>query len=469
MTEQSRYDVVIIGAGPGGYVAAARAGQLGLKVAIVDKFERLGGVCLNYGCIPAKALLDSSEYVAMARHSFKKHGITVGTPKIDLNVMMERKNDVVRALTDNVAALLKANNVDVFRGAAMLESAARVKVTNDDGEQTIEADHVLLATGSRPIALENLPFDGRSIVSSAEALVFEAVPKRLLIVGAGYVGLEFAAVWSRLGSKVTVVEMADHIAGAVDGQVSRRLLRILKGQGIDFKLKTRVTGARVRQKTVKATLETSDGEQSDHICETVLVSVGREPLTEGLGLGNAGVNIDENGFVPVDEKYRTNIDNIYAIGDLIGGQMLAHKASAEGRAVAEILAGQAGEVNYDAVPVVIYTSPEAAAVGKTEEQLKAEGIPYCTGTFPLTGAGRARCMGETDGMVKVLSHHKTDRILGVHIIAPRASDMIAEAVFAITYGASAEDIGRIMHGHPTFSEAIQEAALVSQQCSIYTG
>ncbi len=462
MTEQSRYDVVIIGAGPGGYVAAARAGQLGMKVACVDKFDRLGGICLNYGCIPAKALLDSSEHVAVAKNSFKKHGIRVGTPKIDLKVMMDRKNEVIRALTDNVATLLKANNVEVIRGTAELESAGRIKVTGGDGDRTVAADNILLATGSRPIELEALPFDGRFIVSSSEALAFEEVPKRLLVAGAGYVGLEMASVWSRLGAKVTVVEMADHIAGAVDGQVSRRLLRILKNQNIDFKLKTRVIGAKVRKKTVKVNMTTgsgdTEGEQIEHICETVLVSVGRRPLSEGLGLESAGVHIDENGFVPVDAQYRTNVGNIYAVGDLIGGQMLAHKASAEGRAAVEIMAGKAGEVNYDAVPVVIYTAPEAAAVGRTEEQLKAQGVAYRTGTFPLTGSGRARCMGETDGMVKILSHRKTDRVLGVHIIAPRASDMIAEAVFAITYGASSEDIGRIMHGHPTFSEALQDAA-----------
>jgi len=470
MSEQSRYDVVIIGAGPGGYVAAARAGQLGMKVACVDKFDRLGGVCLNYGCIPAKALLDSSEYVAMAKNSFKKHGIRVGAPKVDLKVMMDRKNEVVRALTDNVETLLNANNVDIIRGSAELESAGRVSVTGGDGDRTVAADNILLATGSRPIELEALPFDGRFIVSSSEALAFEEIPKRLLIVGGGYVGLEMASVWSRLGSKVTVVEMADHIAGAVDGQLSRRLLRILKNQNMEFKLKTRVTGAQVRKKTVKVTsMEDAKGEESDHICETVLVAVGRRPLSEGLGLENAGVDLDENGFVPVDAQYRTNVGNIYAIGDLIGGQMLAHKASAEGRAAVEIMAGKAGEVDYDTVPMVIYTAPEAAAVGKTEEQLKAQGVAYCTGTYPLTGAGRARCMGETEGMVKILSHRKTDRVLGVHIIAPRASDMIAEAVFAMTYGASSEDIGRIMHGHPTFSEALQEAALVAQECSIYTG
>lgn len=468
MAEKSGYDLAVIGAGPGGYVAAARAGQLGMKVACVDMFDRLGGVCLNYGCIPSKALLDSSEHAAQAANSFKKHGILVGKPQIDLKTMMSRKDEVVHALTDNVEKLLNANSVDIFKGKARLESASEIKVDDGGSGQTIRAKNILLATGSRPSEVKGLEFDGSFIVNSSEALAFEKIPKRLLIVGGGYIGLELGSVWSRLGSKVTVAEMTDRIAGNVDSQLSRRLLRILKNQGIEFKLKTRVTAADVRKKTVKVTMET-DGKETEQTCENVLVAVGRQPLTEGLGLENAGVDTDGQGFVKVDESFRTSADGVYAIGDLIGQPMLAHKASAEGRAAVEIMAGKAGEVNYDAVPMVIYTFPEAAAVGKTEEQLKKQGVDYCTGTFPLTGAGRARCMGETEGMVKVLSHQKTDRVLGVHIIAPRASDMIAEAVFAIEFGASSEDIGRIMHGHPTFAEALQEAALVTQQCSIYSG
>ncbi|MGM0451754.1 MAG: dihydrolipoyl dehydrogenase [Thermodesulfobacteriota bacterium] len=467
MAEEKRYDLAIIGAGPGGYVAAARAGQLGMKVACVDKFERLGGVCLNYGCIPSKALLDSSEHVNQAKNAFAKHGIKVGEPEIDLKTMMARKDSVVKALTDNVAKLLEANNVEVFRGAATLEGPGTVAIEGKDAGK-IEAEKILIATGSRPVALKGLEFEGKSIVTSTEALAFDEVPKRLLIVGGGYVGLELGSVWARLGAKVTVVEMTDRIAGGVDGQLSRHLLRILKKQGIDFKFKTRVTGAEARKKTVKVTMDT-DGEETSQTCEKVLVAVGRKPLTEGLGLENLGVAKDENGCVGVDENYRTSVGGVYAIGDVIAGPMLAHKASAEGRAAVEIMAGKAGAVNYDAVPMVIYTFPEAAAVGKTEEDLRQNEIPYCTGTFPLTGAGRARCMGETEGMVKILSHQKTDRVLGVHIIAPRASDMIAEAVFAIEFGAAAEDIARIMHGHPTFAEALQEAALVTQQCSIYAG
>ncbi|MFO7929851.1 MAG: dihydrolipoyl dehydrogenase, partial [Desulfosalsimonas sp.] len=407
-------------------------------------------------------------HAAQAANSFKKHGILVGKPEIDLKTMMSRKDEVVHALTDNVEKLLNANSVDIFKGKARLESASEIKVDDGASGQTIRAKNILLATGSRPSEVKGLEFDGSFIVNSSEALAFEKIPKRLLIVGGGYIGLELGSVWSRLGSKVTVAEMTDRIAGNVDSQLSRRMLRILKNQGIEFKLKTRVTAADVRKKTVKVTMET-DGKETEQTCENVLVAVGRQPLTEGLGLENAGVDTDGQGFVKVDESFRTSADGVYAIGDLIGQPMLAHKASAEGRAAVEIMAGKAGEVNYDAVPMVIYTFPEAAAVGRTEEQLKKQGVDYCTGTFPLTGAGRARCMGETEGMVKVLSHQKTDRVLGVHIIAPRASDMIAEAVFAIEFGASSEDIGRIMHGHPTFAEALQEAALVTQQCSIYSG
>ncbi len=469
MAEQSRYDVVIIGAGPGGYVAAARAGQLGMTVACVDKFERLGGVCLNYGCIPSKALLDSSEYFDLAKNAFKEHGIKIDAPEIDLAAMMKRKDEVVRALTDNVAKLLEANKVDVFGGTARLKSNTEVEVrSDDDGSRTLTAENILLATGSRPVQLKGMEFDGNRIVTSTKALTFDKVPKRLVIVGGGYIGLELGSVWARLGSKVTIVEMLDRIAGGVDGQIGRRVLRILKNQGIEFRLKTKAVGIDPKKQTVRVTLE-SGGKQEAVSCDKVLVAVGRQPLTEGLGLENAGVEVDGNGFVTVDESYRPSAENVYAIGDLIGGAMLAHKASAEGRAAVEIMAGHHAEVNYDAVPMVIYTFPEVAAVGMTEEQLKKRKIPYCTGTFPMTGVARARCMGETEGMVKVLSHRKTDRVLGVHIIAPRASDMIAEAVLAIEFGASSEDIGRIMHGHPTFAEGFQEAALVAQECSIYSG
>jgi len=466
MAEKSTYDLIVIGAGPGGYVAAARAGQLGMKVACVDRYERPGGVCLNYGCIPSKALLDSSEYVAMAKHAFKRHGITVDEPLVDLDVMMERKDGVVAALTDNVRKLLDGNGVDLIRGTARLRNRTEVEVTGENGNKVITAGKILLATGSVPIELNGVPFEGETIVDSTDALAFKTVPRHLLIVGGGYIGLELGSVWARLGAKVTVAEMLPRIAGNIDGQLSRLLLRILKGQGIDFRLNTRVTGAEAEKKNVRVTLE-SVGETESVTCDKVLVAIGRRPLAEGLGLENAGVETDGNGYVKVDGAYRTSVETIYAIGDLIGGAMLAHKASAEGRAAVEIMAGKHAEVNYGAVPMVIYTFPEMAAVGMTEEELKEKEIPYCTGNFPMTGTGRARCMGETEGMVKLLSHRETDRILGVHIIAPRASDMIAEAVLAIELGASSEDIGRIMHGHPTFAEALQEAAFMTQQCSIY--
>lgn len=469
LTQSQTYDLIVIGAGPGGYVAAARAGQLGMKVACVDRYERPGGVCLNYGCIPSKALLDSSEYAALAKSAFKEHGVGVGKPEIDLAVMMKRKEAVVTALTDNVRKLLEAKNVDLVHGTARLRSNTAVEVTplsEDFDKQVLSGGKILLATGSQPVTLKGSEFDGETIVDSTEALALDSIPRRMVIVGGGYIGLELGSVWSRLGSKVTIVEMLPRIAGNIDGQLSRRLLRILKGQGIDFRLSSTVKNSEINEKAVRVTLE-SNGEQETLSCDKLLVAVGRKPLTDGLGLKNAGVETDEKGYVIVDETYRTSAENIYAIGDLIGGAMLAHKASAEGRAAVEMMAGKSAGVNYGAVPMVIYTFPETASVGMTEEEIREKEIPYCTGTFPMTGAGRARCMGETEGMVKILSHRKTDRILGVHIIAPRASDMIAEAVFAIEFGASSEDIGRIMHGHPTFSEAFQEAALMVQECSIY--
>ncbi len=469
MAEKKTYDLVVIGAGPGGYVAAARAAQLGMKVACVDKNERLGGVCLNIGCIPSKALLDSSEHVETAKKDFEEHGIGIRGLKIDLSVMMKRKDAVVEALTDNVRKLLDAGKVDVIQGSARLKNTTEVEIETGSKKQVIAAQKILLATGSRPVELPGMEFDGHFVVSSTEALSFEEIPKRMVVVGGGSIGLELGSVWARLGTKVTIVEMLPAIAGRMDGQLSRQLLRILKKQGIDFRMKTRVTGVEKKGKTGKATIEDEKGNSEALACEKVLVSVGRKPNTKGLGLEDAGVKIDDNGYVVVDETYRTSVSNIYAIGDLIGGWMLAHEASAEGRTAVEIMAGKHARVNYDAMPNIVYTFPEAASVGMTEEILKEKNIPYCKGTYPLTGAGRARCMGKTDGMVKVLSHQETDRVLGVHILSPRASDMIAEAVLAMEFGASAEDIGVIVHGHPTFAEALQEACLVAQACSIYGG
>ena len=473
MADRQAYDLVIIGAGPGGYVAAVRAAQLGMKTACVDKSDRLGGVCLNYGCIPSKALLDSSRHYAMAGQSFAEHGIGVKGLELDIGRMMARKQEVVAALTDNVRKLLEGSGVDVIQGTARLAGKTEVEVTRqeqggDGRKETLKAGNILLATGSRPVSLPGLDFDGERIVSSSEALSFDAVPGKLLVVGGGYIGLELGSVWSRLGADVTVLEMQNNIAGPVDGQIARTLLRSLKKQGLTIELNTRVAGAEVTSDGVSVKVEKEGGEETLS-ADRVLVAVGRKPLSDELGLDAAGIEQGDTGMVAVNARYQTSVDTIYAIGDLIAGPMLAHKASAEGRAAVECMAGMPGEVNYDAIPAVIYTHPEAAYAGLNEEQLKAREIPYCKGTYPFTGAGRARCMGDTEGFVKVLSHTKTDRILGVHIIGPRASDMIAEAVLAMETGASCEDISRVVHGHPTFSEAFQEAAMVARECSIYVG
>lgn len=469
MTSAEKFDLVIIGSGPGGYVAAVRASQLGMKVVCIDKEERLGGVCLNVGCIPSKALLDSSEYYSLAKNKFAGHGINIRDLSLDLKVMMQRKEEVVASLTDSVQKLLERNKVGIIHGRARLAGGSEVEVqAADKSVKTVLADKILLATGSRPTEVKGLAFDGKRIVSSTEALSFESIPKHLVVVGGGYIGLELGSVWSRLGAKVTILEMMPNIAGATDGQVARTLLRILKKQGLNIELNTRVLQAEPGKEGVTVSIE-KNGTQEKLVCDKVLVAVGRRPLTDGLNLDGVGVAVGKDGRIVVDETFCTNVKTIYAVGDLIAGPMLAHKASAEGRAAVENMAGQAGEVNYDAIPSIVYTWPEVASVGLTEEQLKKRKIPYCVGTYPFTGAGRARCMGETDGFVKMLSHSKTHRILGVHIIGPRAADMIAEAVLAIETGASSEDIARVIHGHPTFAEALQESAMVARECSIYVG
>lgn len=468
MAVQEGFDLIVIGAGPGGYVACVRAAQLGLKVACVEKSERLGGVCLNVGCIPSKALLDSSEYFYLARERLADHGVRTGKPKLDLPTMMARKEQVVKELTENVRKLLEGNKVKVLRGSAGLldENTVAVNTSEDEGIE-IKGKAILLATGSEPISVPGISFDSDRIVSSTEALSFASVPKHLGIVGGGYIGLELGSVWSRLGAQVTVIEMLCKIATTLDGQIARSLQRILKKQGLFFRLQTKVLSAQVKGKEVKLELE-SDGKKEEMTFDRLLVAVGRRPLTRGLNLDKLGIKMDSRtGQVIVDSKYRTNVASVYAIGDLIAGPMLAHKASAEGIAAVEGIAGRAGEVNYDTIPSVIYTSPEVASVGLTEEQLKERGIEYCVGSYPFSGAGRARCMGETEGLVKVIAHGKTDRILGIHIIGARASDMIAECVLAMEFGASSEDIARTVHAHPTFAEALHEAALAVQKCSIY--
>jgi dihydrolipoamide dehydrogenase len=473
MAKKEIYDLIIVGSGPGGYVAAVRAAQLGLKTACIEKETRLGGVCLNVGCIPSKALLDSSEYYHLAKDHLTEHGIKTGTLTLDLSAMMARKEQVVEELTGNVRKLLEGNNIEIFQGTARLVGEDRVELRQNTGSarkkpaQTLQAKSIILATGSSPVQVPGLEFDGKRIVTSTEALEFKTIPKHLGIVGGGYIGLELGSVWLRLGAKVTVVEMLPQIASTMDGQVGRTLGRILRKQGIDIRLNTRVSGANIQKNSIRVTLENNDKKETLS-CDRLLVSVGRRPLTQHLGLEDIGVKTDpKTGHVLVDESYRTNIPTIYAIGDLIPGPMLAHKASAEGIAAVECIAKLPGEVNYDAIPAVVYTWPEVASVGLTEEQVKERHIPYCVGTYPFSGAGRARCMGEKDGFVKLIAHSKTDRILGVHIIGPRAADMIAECVLAVEFGASSEDIARTVHGHPTFAEALQEAAMAVRKCSIY--
>lgn len=472
MAQQKTYDLIVIGSGPGGYVAAVRAAQFGLKVACVEKEPRLGGVCLNVGCIPSKALLDSSEYFHLAGSHFADHGIKTGKLSLDLAVMMARKDRVVKELTDNVRKLLEGNSVPIIHGTARLAGKDKVEVAPASAKGkskglTLQAKHILLATGSEPLAPVGLKFDGKRIISSTEALTFKEIPKHLGIVGGGYIGLELGSVWRRLGSKVTVIEMLPRPAATLDGQVGRTLQRILIAQGLSFRLKTRVAAAKADARGVTLTLQTDEKKETLK-CDRLLVAVGRRPLTRALGLEAAGVKTDpKSGHIIVDASYRTSIPSISAIGDLIPGPMLAHKASAEGIAAVECLAGRAGEVNYDTIPAVIYTWPEVAGVGLTEEQVKERDIPYCVGTFPFSGAGRARAMGETEGFVKLIAHAKTDRVLGVHIIGPRAADMIAECVLAMEFDASSEDIARSVHGHPTFAEALQEAAMAVRKCSIY--
>jgi dihydrolipoamide dehydrogenase len=463
-----RYDLVVIGAGPGGYVCAIRAAQLGMKVACVEKRATFGGTCLNVGCIPSKALLDSSELFALANNRFVRHGIQVGKVGLDLSAMMARKNQVVKGLTDGVAFLFKKNKITPIQGTARLSGAGRVAVKGAKSETILEAAHVVLATGSEPASLPALPFDGKHIVSSTEALAFDRVPQHLIVVGGGYIGLELGSVWARLGAKVSVVEFLPRLLPLNDREVADALHKSLMKQGLTFYLETKVTSATIRggQATLKAE---GGGKEVQFQGDCVLVAVGRRPYTADLGLSEAGVKHDErSGRVVVDDGFRTSAANIYAIGDLISGLMLAHKAEDEGIALAEQLAGMKTKVNHDTIPSVIYTHPEVAAVGKTEDQVKESSREYRVGKFPFSANARARCLDEAEGFVKVIADAKTDRVLGVHIIGPRASDMIAEAVSVLEFSGSAEDIARTCHAHPTLSEAVREAALAVDRRAIHS-
>jgi dihydrolipoyl dehydrogenase len=453
-----RYDVVIIGAGPGGYVAAIRAAQLGLHTACVEGRGSLGGTCLNIGCIPSKALLQSSEKFAEARHAFAEHGIKVGDVGLDLGAMMTRKDRVVTTLTRGVEFLFRKNKVDWLKGFGRITAPGKVAVAGADGaEHEVEAGSIVIATGSESAPLPGVSIDEQRILSSTGALALDHVPNRLVVIGGGYIGLELGSVWLRLGTKVTVVELLDRIVPNMDGELATALQRLLTRQGIEFKLGARVTD--IREADDGVTIEIEGTERESLSADAVLVAVGRRPYTKGLGLETIGVARDEQGRIAVDDGFATGVPGIYAIGDVIRGPMLAHKAMDEGMALAERLAGQKPSIDYNAIPAVVYTWPEVASVGNIEEELKAAGTLYRAGKFPFSATPRARTNGDTVGFVKILADSATDRVLGVHIIGPDAGTMIAEATLAIEFGASAEDIARTCHAHPTLSEAMKEAAL----------
>jgi dihydrolipoamide dehydrogenase len=452
VADAQKHDLVVIGAGPGGYAAAIRAAQLGLDVACVEKEARLGGTCLRVGCIPSKALLESSEKYAEAQHGLEAHGIKVKNAKLDLAAMMARKDGIVTALTDGIAGLFKANKVTRYEGEARLDGPGRVVV----GDQVLEAGKIIVATGSSAASLPGVELDGDRIGDSTAALAWPEVPKKLIVIGAGYIGLELGSVWSRLGAEVTVLEFLKRILPGTDGEIARVALQLFKKQGLNFELGAGVTGARVEGKEVVVEVEGKEPFRADR----VLVAVGRRPHTEGLNLESAGVELTERGFVKVD-THNQAAPGVWAIGDVVGGLLLAHKATEEGVAVAERLAGKAGHFDPDVIPAVCYTDPEIAGVGRTEEDLKDQGVPYNKGVYTFRSNGRAMALDRVEGRVKVLAHKETDRVLGVHVIGPRAGDLIAEAAASMAFGASAEDIGRVCHAHPTLAEVVKEAALAA--------
>jgi dihydrolipoamide dehydrogenase len=456
-----QYNVIVIGSGPGGYVAAIRCAQLGMKTAIIEKYNTLGGTCLNVGCIPSKALLDSSEHFHNAGHTFKEHGIDIPEPKVNLAQMIKRKGDVVKANVDGIAFLMKKNKIDVHTGVGSFVDKNTVKVTKDDKDTTLTTDKVIIATGSKPTPLPFAPFDKKRIISSTEALELKEVPKHLIVIGGGVIGMELGSVYARIGSKVTVVEFLDSLIPTMDGTMGKELQKATKKLGMDFYLGHKVTAVENKGKEVIIKAEPKNGGAAIELKgDYCLVSIGRRPYTDGLALDKIGIELDK-GKIPVDDHLKTKVDNIYAIGDVVRGAMLAHKAEEEGVMVAEQLAGQKPHINYLLIPGVVYTWPEVASVGYTEEQLKEQGRAYKAGSFPYKALGRARASMDLDGLVKVLADKGTDEILGVHIIGARAADMIAAGVVAMEYRASAEDVARMSHAHPTYMEAVKEACLAA--------
>lgn len=457
-----KFDVTVIGAGPGGYVAAIRCAQLGMKTALIEKYPALGGTCLNVGCIPSKALLDSSEHYYNAVHHFAEHGIDFKTaPKPNIKQMIERKRGVVKMTVDGINFLMKKNKITVYTGVGTFENKTTIQIKKEDGSvEKIESTKTIIATGSKPTVFPGMELDKKRIISSTEALELNEIPKHLIIIGGGVIGLELGSVYARLGSKITVIEFMDRIIAGMDGALSKELQRVLKKNlEFEFLFKHKVTGTKATAKEVTVTALNAKDETIEIKGDYCLVAVGRKPYTENLGLENVGVKLDNRGRIETDDHLKTNVDNIYAIGDVVKGAMLAHKAEEEGVFVAEQLAGQKPHIDYNLIPGVVYTWPEVAAVGLTEEQLKEQGRKYKVGTFPFKASGRARASMDTDGFVKVLADETTDEILGVHMIGPRTADMIAEAVVAMEYKASAEDISRMSHAHPTFTESMKEACL----------
>ncbi len=469
------FDVVVIGGGPGGYVAAIRAAQLGFSTACIERWigedgnPALGGTCLNVGCIPSKALLDSSHHISFLKHEAKEHGINSSGITVDVHKMIKRKSGIVQTLTQGISGLFKKNNIEWLQGSGKLITNTQIEITpihNKAEAYTVSAENIILATGSVPFNIPPAPVDNDMIVDSTGALKFTGVPRRLGIIGAGVIGLELGSVWSRLGSEVVILEALDEFLPSVDRQIATSAEKILRKQGLEIRLGTKVTGTGSNNREVTVIYE-ADGEKQQISFDKLIVAVGRKPNTDGLGAEQAGLELDQRGFIIVDENCKTNLENVYAIGDVVRGPMLAHKASEEGVAVAERIAGKSGHINYDVIPWVIYTWPEIAWVGKTEQALKQEGIEYQSGSFPFLASGRARALGTTEGMVKVLSDARTDRILGVHILGPGASELIAEAVVTMEFEGSAEDLARTIHGHPTLSEAVHEAALAVDNRAIH--